>query len=1025
MPLPAGQLELDFIPEPPDSRLRLVRALSNRALWDACARRFLSEIEGQVGPTGYPSAIWVAHRTQRDALYERAASLGLPGWLSPPIHFLSELPRLFDIPGRSIGLFTRRRIINRLASEIGHELGIGTADSGSFRGHVLDGLFSELLPEGVTPDQLRRALSLVAPDSFSQRRNDWIERVYSAYLDALAERDLYDPRAIHAMVAERIRDDGFAGSLPGVGSLHVYGLASLRTRHGLFAALAGQPDAEVSVYLPIAEEADEWSELGATLEMLGEIDAAAGVVTVQPAPDAQREFQWIAHQVKEMLAAGDVDPHDVAVVARSGRDDTRRAFRALHAAGIPCTARMRTPLAEVAALKAVLELFRAASTRWGYRPFRNVIAGRYFTTGIATRWVDEISRRCRVEDLSGWEGELDALVEEARSDGRRSRRRTDWLVKQRDALREFRKTVHDLARPRTEREWVELTSRIVSGRFLDFRARICRPIEQRWDVVRLDQRAVQRLDAVLLEWSDEADTERLLPIGEWYGTLRRLLETSELAISTPMQKGVQILEAHEAALTPFRHTFIVHANDGEFPKTSASGGVLADDERVVLREAGLPVSHRDEAMRRERTLWNAVAAAPWLTLTYRTTDPNGTPLLPSLMVPTHDESTELPRSHVPIGGPVSEVEARRHSASVLKTKLRDMGTTEIAIPTIDPERLRHAIVGATAERLRNEHPELGTAAPPVANPWNGHLRDPVLLRNLHWRYGPDYQWSPGTLEQYAKCPFFFFVRKVLKISEEDEASDETDPTTWGSIAHEVLERFYRRCGDALPARLDSAAQAMYEEIALQVLEEWEKRDTWLGLPPLWAQARESVREAVLDYLTWELKLMHRDDQVPEWLEYGFGYGSDRIVTIEGEDLTGVRRTLRLTGRIDRVDKVANGARYHIIDYKSGGAPPAKGYDDGSVLQTPLYMQAVATSEAVNVASGGYRSIRRRSAESVLQWGDARFERALRIAFSIPERVHQGLFEAVHSAATGWERWEAGRDVRRTDARYRSGSRFDG
>ena len=79
----------------------------------------------------------------------------------------------------------------------------------------------------------------------------------------------------------------------------------------------------------------------------------------------------------------------------------------------------------------------------------------------------------------------------------------------------------------------------------------------------------------------------------------------------------------------------------------------------------------------------------------------------------------------------------------------------------------------------------------------------------------------------------------------------------------------------------------------------------------------------------------------------------------------------------------------------------------------------------NVVTGGYRSIRRKSSDSVLKWGDARFDQALRIAFSIPERVHQGLFEAVHSAATGWERWEPGLDVRRTDARYRKGSRFDG
>jgi RecB family exonuclease len=1026
MQLPAGQLELDFVPEPSTIRLRLVRAASNQALWDTCADRFLSEVGEHVGPADYPAAIWLAHRTQRDALYERAAANGLSGWLSPPVYFLSELPGLFDIPGRPIGLFTRRRMISRLASEVGRELGIGASDTAAFRGHMLDGLFSELLPEGVTPARLAKALAQVATDSFSERRNAWIERVYAAYLETLRDRALYDPRSIHALIADRVGEDGLKSALPGIARLHIYGIISLRTRRRLFSALATQPDAEVHVYLPFEEEVDEWATLGAATEEVGDraVLLAERVESVQPAPDAQREFQWVARQIKEVLIAGEAEPHEVAVVARSGREDTRRAFRALHAAGIPCSARVRTPLAEIAALKALLELFRAASSGWAYRPLRNVLASRYFQTGIDVRWVDEVAARCRVEGLDAWQRQLERLLHEAGGGGHRTRRKAEWLRDQTVALAEFRALAADFGNPRVEREWVDLTYRIAGGQLLAFRARICRPIENRWDVVRLDQRGVKKLEALLLEWSADADDGRPMSAREWYGTLRRLLDTTELALSTPMQKGVQILEAHEAALTPFRSTFIVHANDGVFPKSSTAGGVLSDDERVILREAGVPVTEREEALRRERTLWRSVAAVPRVVMTYRTTDPNGTPLLPSLLVPTHDPANELPRSRVAAAVPVSGAEARRHSATRLRQELRRPDSAGAIVTAGDSDRLRHAVLTSTAERLRTGHPELGADAPPLPNAWNGLLRDPVVLRDIQWRFGDDYQWSPGTLEKYAKCPFFFFVGKVLKISEVEEASEETDVATFGSIAHEVLERFYRRHGQTLPSRLDDETKASYETIVREVLDEWESGDRWLGLPALWSQTREGVREAVRDFLAWELKLLHRDDQKPRWLEYGFGYGNDRVVTIEGEDLAGVRRAMRLTGRIDRVDEVAGGERHHIIDYKSGGAPPAKGYDDGSVLQTPLYMRAVSSAEGVNVVSGGYRSIRRRQAQSVLRWGDARFERALRIAFSIPERVHRGLFEAVHSAATSWERWEPGRDVCRTDARYRSGSRFD-
>ena len=91
----------------------------------------------------------------------------------------------------------------------------------------------------------------------------------------------------------------------------------------------------------------------------------------------------------------------------------------------------------------------------------------------------------------------------------------------------------------------------------------------------------------------------------------------------PMQKGVQILEAHDAALVPFAHTFVIHANDAEFPRRAGTGGVFLDEERVALSKAGLPVSHREEGLRRERSLWRAVTLGDDVRISYRTTDPAG------------------------------------------------------------------------------------------------------------------------------------------------------------------------------------------------------------------------------------------------------------------------------------------------------------------------------------------------------------------------------------------------------------------
>ncbi len=1024
MPPTAGQLELQFASATAAATsLRLVRSGSNVALWRTCASRFLDQVGDHPGPTGFQSAVWIAQRIQRDALYEEAASAGLAGWLNPPVYFLSELPRLFGISARPIGLFTRRRLIGRLASEAGKDVGVPSG-AGGFRGHALDSLFSELLPEGVSAQELSDALAALPADDFVTRRNAWIVRVYADYQRALAERGAYDGRAIHVTIAEAIERGGLVEAIGGARCLHIYGLPSLHNRRRLLRALAAQPDVEVSVYLPPPDQPDEWTTLEAVTET---IPSSAAPPSVKPAPDAQRETRWVAGAIKRLLVDGAVEPHQIAVVARSGRDDTRRMFHALRAAGVPATARVRTPLAEISAVKMLLELLRAAATGWSYRPFRNVIASRYFRTGITTRTLDEIASRCRVEGLGDWEAQFDHLLTEARGEraqsGKRAGRTVRRLSAELEALRKFHAAVAELGESRAERAWVELTARIAAEGVFGFRARICQPIEDRWDVVRTDQRGLHNLEALLREWAGEA-TGRRLTAAEWVATLRSELESIELKNSTPLQRGVQVLEAHDAALTPFRRVFLIHANDGEFPHAATARGVLTDEERAALAAAGLPLAHREEALARERSLWRGVAGSEQVTVTYRTTDPNGTPLLPSLMVPDHDPSEELPRAFVPSGEAVSEREVHESLAHALRSQARAGADPLPTVATPDPVGMRVAVLAAVAERLRNEHPDFGPDRPPLPNPWNGQLRDPVVLRELARRFGPDYQWSPGTLEKYAKCPFFFFVGKVLRIEEVEEVDEETDVATFGSIAHDVLERFYRRHRDALPARLDEPTAQALETVVGDALAEWESSELWLGLPPLWAQTRESVKEAIHDFLAWELRDLDRNAQRPQWLEYAFGYGSDRELEIEGQNLHGERRALKLTGRIDRIDSAGDGARYHIIDYKSGSTPPPKGYEDGSVLQTPLYMKAVASTEGVQVVSGGFRSIRHRSSNAVLKWGDARFNRALAIAFSIPDRVRSGLFEAVHSAATRWERWEPGRDVRRSDARYRVGSRFD-
>lgn len=1016
--------------------LRLVRSASNRVLWDACADRFLTAVGESPGPRHHPAHLWITQRELRDSLLEKAHSRGVYGWLAPPLSFFSELPQRFGIAGKPTGLLTRRRMVARIAVAHAGRLGIGvSSDPGIIRGHMMDGVLGELLPEGVSPARLERGLEAVAGDDFARRRNDWLVSVYRDYLKELGDLGQFDPRSVHALLAEAIDHGGLSDAIGGAGVLHVYGLHTTRSRERLLTSLARQADVDVVLYTIAEDEPSEWDELQQRLDLEVEIlpVETPAAPLVQPAPDALREYSWVALQVKRKLVEDGLEPHHVAVVAREGREDTRRACAALEAAGIPCTARIRMPLNEIGALKALLEVFRGAASGWGYRPLRNLLTSPYFRTGIDLRAIDHVARFGRPSGLAGWGAAISRLAGIKEEDTSREARditvHHERLRKDAGRLEKLSAELARLDDSRSEADWVELTMSLIADGILGLRMRASRPVGGRWDLVRFDQRGLRQMERLLKEWSELDLPPDPLTAEEWYRLLQRLLEANELALSTPGQKGVQVVEAQEAVLIPYRAVFVTHANDGNFPRTLASRGVLMEEERNTLRTSGLPIADRETNLRRERTLWNGSVQGEEVVMSYRTTDPSGTPLLPSMMVPEHDADTELPRSWDPIAGrsgtpEVTSPEQERRLAAI---NLRQTAKSGEPVTVADTVSLRRAIVAAHGEVRRGVRDRRGDASA-LPNPWQGELREPYVLDQIDRRYGPEHVWSVSQLEAYAASPFVFLVNRVLRLQEVEEADEETSALQFGGIAHDILKEFYDAAIEALPSAFDAEAAAIFERVTTAVFSEREAAGEWLGLPILWHHTRDEIRDRVREYLTWELEYMAAKNERPVWCELELGT-PDAPMKLSGYDSDGTFQTILLYGRVDRVDRVVRKGveAYSVLDYKTSSVPSARGYTDGSVLQGALYLHALEELKGVPIGSGRYRPIRRPgkpAAGCEVKGTSDDYRTAIQIAFTIPARIRQGLFEPAVAASRDWAFWDPGIDVTRTRMRI-EGSRFHG
>lgn len=264
-----------------------------------------------------------------------------------------------------------------------------------------------------------------------------------------------------------------------------------------------------------------------------------------------------------------------------------------------------------------------------------------------------------------------------------------------------------------------------------------------------------------------------------------------------------------------------------------------------------------------------------------------------------------------------------------------------------------ATVGA-ANYLLTANPHLGRALRARARRWLRRwttadgLVDPdaPALAALGKHQLSARSFSPTSLQNFAYCPYKFFLNAVhqLRPEEEPSALEVIDPLTRGTIFHavqfELLTRL--RSEGLLPVRppvldtaftvadavLDSVAARYQEELAPAITRVWDD-----GIAGIRADLREWLR---------------REAENPEgWEPYRFelSFGLDRHDRSEADpssvrDPVAVLGMLKLRGSIDLVERHPRGV-LRATDHKTGKARAAADVivGGGEVLQPVLYALA--------------------------------------------------------------------------------------
>ena len=206
------------------------------------------------------------------------------------------------------------------------------------------------------------------------------------------------------------------------------------------------------------------------------------------------------------------------------------------------------------------------------------------------------------------------------------------------------------------------------------------------------------------------------------------------------------------------------------------------------------------------------------------------------------------------------------------------------------------------------------------------------------------QFSVSQLEQYAKCPFQYFLKRILLLDTVEEPSEEIEAFELGSLVHSILFEFYKiiqekniklaGCDEKTFAKAEKIifdiAEKKVDKLNLQSTPAFFEREKIFGV------AGKKQNSILFRFLESERK--KEGNFIPKYFEIAFGNfdKSDSELEIE---LNGVK----LRGKIDRIDLDEAGNKFKVIDYKLGGKKPTKkDLESGLSLQLPVYIYASKT-----------------------------------------------------------------------------------
>jgi ATP-dependent helicase/nuclease subunit B len=262
---------------------------------------------------------------------------------------------------------------------------------------------------------------------------------------------------------------------------------------------------------------------------------------------------------------------------------------------------------------------------------------------------------------------------------------------------------------------------------------------------------------------------------------------------------------------------------------------------------------------------------------------------------------------------------------------------------------------------------------------------------------PPERFSVTSFRAYLACPYRYYLRNVLGLVPLSDSFAELDPAAFGSLLHQVLERF-GRADDAREVRDSSDPARVFEYLSdwLTSVQRYRfgEADSRAAVRIQVEQARTRLRsfsDWQADRIRAGWRIVHSENSDDrKGFECPFGAGASRAT---------------IHGRIDRIDFHEATQALAVLDYKTAesGQTPENTHrqgDDWIDLQLPLYRHLAAAAGLPQTGIAGCRielgyillpKDARKVGAAVAEWSPQELESADAIARNVIQLIREGVF----------------------------------